>query len=353
VQSMAFLRLVACSSVLASVDAARVAVAKTNATVDLEVGSSNSFWDEYVAAATKKADASGRGYQDACKPRMHKNKGSYRGSIMLLHGFTACPQQFEKLVPILTSRGYTVFSPVLPGHGYKFEGSNDYVEDLPTRAEDYRVFAREMHQVMQASQGEKVLFGMSLGGGVAAFIGSLGNYDRSLLAAPLISAGRFINQFLSAANLLPISRHRELSWGEGCQTERAVGRAGICSFSPAILAGARDLGQAHEQEASHDGLRVKDMQIVFVEEDSAVSTDAILNLAIDYGMDKTSSKVCGMDAAMGHSFLSPYDDVHLNKYWIDEVNEKIANYLTKGQPLPQDGSSTKDWPGCEIRSTGR
>jgi len=327
----------------------------TNATVDVEAGSgveaSNSLWDQYVAAATRKADASGRGYQDACKPRMHRNKGRYRGSIMLLHGFTACAQQFEKLVPLLTSRGYAVFTPVLPGHGYKVSGSNDYVADLPTGDEEYRVFGREMHEVMQATKGEKVMVGMSLGGGVAAFVGSLGGYDRSLLAAPLILAGRFFNEFLSFANLSPLRRYRPLSWGEGCLNERAAGRAGICSFNPAILAAARDLGQTHDKDAGRAGLRVGDMQIVFVEEDAAVSTDAVLNLATKYGMGKTSSKVCGMDAAMGHSFLSPYDDIHLNKYWIPEVSENIANYLTQGKPLPQNGKSTKGWPACEIRST--
>jgi len=360
---MAFLRLVACSSVLASVDAARVAVAKTNATAGVEGGSdaeaSNSYWEQYVAAVTRKADASGRGYQDACKPQMHRNQGRYRGSIMLFHGFTACPQQFEKLIPALTSRGYTVFNPVLPGHGYNFEprgnSFNDFVADLPSHnaEEEYRVFAREMHQVMQAAQGEKVIFGMSLGGGVAAWLGHLGGYDRSMLAAPLILAGRFFNPFLSVISLSPGRRYRPLSWGQGCEDERAAGRAGICAFNPAILKAARDLGRDHSNDATRDGLKVGDMQIVFVEEDSAVSTNAVINLAIKYGFDKSTSKVCGMDEGMGHSFLSPYDDIHVDKYWIPEVTQKIADYLTQGQPLAQDGLSTSGWPGCEITSSPR
>jgi len=133
-----------------------------------------------------------------------------------------------------------VFTPVLPGHGYNFDeprdnGFNDLVADLPDREEEYRVFAREMHQVMQAAQGEKTIFGMSLGGGVAAWLGHLRGYDRSMLAAPLVLAGRFLNPFLSFVNLSPLRRDRPLSWGQGCEDERAAGRAGICNFSPVIL----------------------------------------------------------------------------------------------------------------------
>jgi len=95
------------------------------------------------------------------------------------------------------------------------------------------------------------------------------------------------------------------------------------------------------------------MLIVFVEEDAAVSTNAVINLAIKYGFDKTTSKVCGMDAAMGHPFLSPYDDIDVDKYWISEVTQKIADDLTRGQPMSQDGLSTSGWPGCEINSTPR
>lgn len=276
---------------------------------------------------------------------------------MLLHGFTACPQQFEKLVPLLTSKGYTVFTPVLPGHGYKSEprgsGFNDYIADLVTREEDYRVFGREMHQVMQAAGGEKAIFGMSLGGGVAAWIGHLGGYDRTMLAVPMISAGRFFDPFLTYLNLSPARRYRPLSWGQGCEDERASGRAGICTFNSAIVAAGRNLGRDHLNDAAREGMKGGDMQIVFVEEDSAVSTPAIIDLAEKYGMDKSTSNVCGMDAALGHSFLSPYDNADVDKYWIDEVTQKIANYLTEGRSLPQDGVSTSGWPGCEVRSTPR
>merc|ERR1719162_1643878 len=106
----------------------------------------------------------------------------------------------------------------------------------------------------------------------------------------MILAGGFLNTFVSYFNLSPARRYRPVSWGQGCEDERAAGRAGICSFNAAIVAAARNLGRDHSKDAARDGLKVGDMQIVFVEEDPAVSTTAVIALATKYGMDKSSSK---------------------------------------------------------------
>lgn len=332
--------------------------------VSAGVGSkAQNLWNQYVSAANAAADRDGRGLQTACQPQMHAHKGSYRGAALLFHGFTACPQQFEKLIPQLTAKGFTVFTPVTPGHGYNWKtlsgGSiDDNIVDLPTEEEEYRVFGRKMHAIMQATTGEKVIFGMSLGGGIAAWTSYLGGYDRTFLAAPMILAGGILNNAISLANQFPATRNRVTSWGEGCEIERQGGRAGICHFTAAIGAAARNLGQQHLRDVRR-GTNVApgSMQIVFVEEDQAVSTNAVINLAKKYGIDASSDMICGMDEAYGHSFLSPYDNPDENKYWLEEATQMVANYLTGGQSLPQGGGfkmfGRTKYPRCNVKASAR
>jgi len=362
--TMAVLRALVLTALASSAGAARTkksSVEVEEAVESAGVGSSaQNLWNRYVFAANAAAVRAGRGLQAGCQPQMHTHKGTYRGAALLFHGFTACPQQFENLIPQLTAKGFTVFAPVTPGHGYNYVTRSgevdDYIADLPTDEEDYRVFGREMHEIMQAANGKKVIFGMSLGGGIAAWTSYLGGYDRTFLAAPMVLASGFMNNLISLNNQIPWRRNQVSSWGPSCETERQLGRAGICHFTAAIGAAARNLGEQHSQDAeTGEHVAPGSMQIVFVERDLAVSSDEVINLALKYGIDDSSNMICGMDAEYGHSFLSPYDNPNEDKYWLDEATQMVANYLADGQALPQGGGhkmfGDTPYPRCNIKST--
>ena len=63
------------------------------------------------------------GIQTDCLPKQWPADSSvtYKGTVMLLHGFTACPQQYFETQAYLTAQGYNVLAPLLPGHGLKFK----------------------------------------------------------------------------------------------------------------------------------------------------------------------------------------------------------------------------------------
>src|SRR5688500_7488953 len=41
-----------------------------------------------------------------------------KGTVMLCHGFTAGPWQYEELAKRLQKEGYNVYAPRMPGHGF-------------------------------------------------------------------------------------------------------------------------------------------------------------------------------------------------------------------------------------------
>jgi len=321
------------------------AAAQTNQSAE-----ASALWDAYVQRVTSEY-SSVSGLQPGCKPQFHKRTTrSYFGSIMLFHGFTACPQQFERIVPLLTSKGYDVFLPLNPGHGYKWKSGKeveDYIGNIPTSQSTYEEFVEDMDKVMKATSKQKVLMGMSLGGALAAQVGDKGGYDRQLLAAPMVRAKGLLDIIMTAARLSPRLNRKRRSWGEGCENERSKGRAGICQFTASIGATARNYGQSALTRA--DPAPSGSVEFIFVDDDQAVSTTAVQNLALKYGIDRNSRDICGMDAVVGHSFLSPYDNPDEDKFWLKEVTQKIADYLTKGTRLQQDGK-IGDWPRCELRS---
>lgn len=102
-------------------------------------------------------------------------------SVLLLHGLTNCPKQFERLGQTFFNMGYNVLVPRMPRHGLtdRLNGDLKYIT-----AEDLKAFTEESLAIMQGL-GEKVsVIGLS-GGGVLAMW--LAQFCSALEAALIIS----------------------------------------------------------------------------------------------------------------------------------------------------------------------
>lgn len=331
---------------------------KTAANVSAGVGrEASALWDSYVNSVTSSARSAAGGLQSECFPVKAEAQGNYRGAVLLYHGFTACPQQYKQLIPLLTAKGFTVFTPVFPGHGYKWtmkEGkAEDYIENMPTDVEQWRDFGREMHTIMMAANGKKALFGLSLGGSLAAWqAATLGGYDHHMIGNPMIGLRGIMQNAVNLGIRLPWRRYSRLEMGGDCEDERIHGRAGICQFNPAIGAAARDVGEKHRLSAEVQGSGV-DTQLVFMDGDTAVSNWAIFDLANRYGFDKSSKNVCGMAHAVGHSFLAPPDNVGVDMYWLPDMQREIIAYLTSGVSLTHGNEKAEEgWARCKATCKG-
>ena len=141
------------------------------------------------AAAMERIDAlvtaekeSGK-LQPLCVPFALTHGEKTQRAIVLLHGLTACPYQYRELAKLYYDQGYNVFVPLLPRHGLADRTSNALAD----------LTAEELLGVMDptldiaAGLGEQVtMFGLSLGGNVAAASGQL--REGLALAAPVSPA---------------------------------------------------------------------------------------------------------------------------------------------------------------------
>jgi len=81
-----------------------------------------SAWDDYVTSITSRQ----WGVQSDCEPmRFPSTASTYKGVVVIWHGFSSCTQEMTVLAPPLAAQGYDVLLPVLPGHGNELEFTPD------------------------------------------------------------------------------------------------------------------------------------------------------------------------------------------------------------------------------------
>lgn len=86
--------------------------------------------------------------------------------VLVLHGFTGNPGSMRALAGQLAAAGHTVDLPRLPGHGTVIE------EMIPTGWGDWSAHAEERYQLLAQRCDKVVVVGLSMGGALAAWLGS-------------------------------------------------------------------------------------------------------------------------------------------------------------------------------------
>lgn len=92
-----------------------------------------------------------------------------KGTIVMLHGFSAGTWQFEDLAKAYFDDGYDVYLPRLAGHGFKnADGSEDATHLLNSQShKDYHQYAEDVYKQAAGLGGPLRLMGLSGGANVA------------------------------------------------------------------------------------------------------------------------------------------------------------------------------------------
>ena len=73
-------------------------------------------WNKYVSDITNRPE----GLDPGCEPmRFPSTADTYKGVVVIWHGFSSCTQEMTVNAPPIAALGYDVLLPVLPGHGDK------------------------------------------------------------------------------------------------------------------------------------------------------------------------------------------------------------------------------------------
>ncbi|MHB9111311.1 MAG: alpha/beta hydrolase [Thermoleophilia bacterium] len=120
---------------------------------------------------------------DICGTRFYPHGDRTKKVVVLVHGLTNSPRQFEELGQMLFSDGYNVLIPRMPFHGLE---THTVSELGNTTTEDLRLFSDEIADMASGLGDEITVVGLSGGGTVAAWIAQNRNdVDKVVLIAPL------------------------------------------------------------------------------------------------------------------------------------------------------------------------
>ena len=75
-------------------------------------------YEEAVEIAESFRALDGPNVNPACQTRLYTHGRRVERSLVLLHGFTNCPAQFDALGKQFFERGWNVLIPRYPRHGY-------------------------------------------------------------------------------------------------------------------------------------------------------------------------------------------------------------------------------------------
>jgi len=87
--------------------------------------------------------------------------GTRAGAILLIHGYNDSPQSVASMAAALNARGWTVWAPLLPGHGRTLQAFG------ASRAEEWIRASREALAQLRASHDRVAVGGLSMGGAIA------------------------------------------------------------------------------------------------------------------------------------------------------------------------------------------
>ncbi len=72
------------------------------------------LWDTHSCEIT----ANKAKFQSKCAPiKVIPTNQQVKGLIVMYHGYTACPDSMQPVADLLSSKGFAVVVPLLPGHG--------------------------------------------------------------------------------------------------------------------------------------------------------------------------------------------------------------------------------------------
>jgi carboxylesterase len=211
-----------------------------------------------VAASLKALD--GPNVNPVCHTRLYTHGSRTERSLVLLHGFTNCPQQFDSLGKQFYERGWNVLIPRYPRHGYSDRLTNSIAE---LRSDQLIAVANRAAEA-GSGIGERVtVAGLSLGGILTGYLAQTRDgIERAVLIAPMFGLRPIPGWGLSAitqlANVLP----NFYVWWDSKLKAKIGPQHGYPRFSTRAYAALFETGAAVQRAARTTAPRAKRIEVI-------------------------------------------------------------------------------------------
>ena len=205
-------------------------------------------YSEGIRIAQTIKDLDGPNVNPLCQSRLYSHGERVDRSLVLLHGFTNCPQQMDALGRVFFERGWNVFIPRYPRHGYS-DRLNTSIAELRS---DHLIALANRSTEVGAGLGERLtVAGLSLGGILAGLMAQTRDeVDRAVLIAPMLGLRPIPGPFLTALSNLAGRVPNFYVWWDAGLKDRAGPAYGYPRFSTRAYAALFETGRRLVRAAS-------------------------------------------------------------------------------------------------------
>ena len=142
-------------------------------------------YDEAVRTITGliARDAADPAILPAALPRLYLHDGPAQHAVVLFHGFTNCPQQFDELAQRYHARGCNVYVPRIPHHGLKDRLTRDLANVTVDELADFATSAFELTRPLGTTVSA---LGLSLGATMVMWLAQTQPLDLAVPLAPFL-----------------------------------------------------------------------------------------------------------------------------------------------------------------------
>jgi pimeloyl-ACP methyl ester carboxylesterase len=217
------------------------------------------------------------GINPVCRLRLLTHGRRVGRAVVLIHGLTNCPQQFEALGEMLEGRGANVLIARIPHHG---------LADVTTRdlgrltAEELVVFGDRLIDIATGLGDSVTVSGLSLGGSLAAWLGQeRSDVDRAVVIAPVFGFSGWPPALSPALEHFLLWIPDQFPWWDSKLKDKVGGPPyAYPRFSTRALGQTLRLGFAAEDRARLRAPRAASLEMVTVGGDPAISNEAAAHL---------------------------------------------------------------------------
>jgi alpha-beta hydrolase superfamily lysophospholipase len=275
-------------------------------------GTAAASWDEAVARvhAIQSEEAADPTILPECRTRLYDHGASTADVVVLFHGYTNCPKQYDVLAQELADRGNTVLVPRMPHHG-EVPGTPGLLDSLT--GEQVVAHADATMDIADGLGDQITVFGLSGGGAVASYIAQFRpDADRVVTAAAFLGIpsvpGWLTPAAINAIDLAPPIDQRDPAPDEATRGAYPHGASDTSTHGAAAYMRA---GQTVVDAAAKQAPKAGRIVVVVNDADTTVNNGMVDDLAQRWAKlapDRTS--VYRFDASQHvlHDMITPDRD---------------------------------------------
>ncbi|HTA39320.1 MAG TPA: alpha/beta fold hydrolase [Candidatus Acidoferrales bacterium] len=198
-----------------------------------------------------------------------------RSSVLLFHGFTNVPRQFEELARAYFAAGCNVYTPRLPRHGLKDRMTNDLAGLTVTEIQNA---ADEGYSLARGLGARVTVLGLSLGGAMALWLTQTQPVDLTVPIAPFLMPLGYAEPVINAAAHVAYALPSFYCFWDSKLKEHALPNYAYPGYPTHAMAELVFFGEEIAKLAAADRPRAKDCTLVTNSGENAVSNDAARRL---------------------------------------------------------------------------